>query len=520
MASATFQPPLALAIDVGTSSCRAGLYDVRGQRVSGVGSRIAYTPTLTDDGGAELDADALIDRVVAAIDAVMQQADGLPPIAAVGVSTFWHSLLGVDERGRAVTPIYPWMDARSREAAAQLRRRLDAQALHGRTGCPLHWCYWPAKLTWLAQTQPRLFGRVRRWVSFGEYLALRLFGSTTVSVSMASGTGLFDQHRQAWDDLMLEVVGLTPDHLSAIERVNDHPAELQPEWAARWPLLRGVPWLPAIGDGACSNVGAGSTTRERAALMIGTSGAMRVLWRGDTTVIPPGVWCYRLDHEHFVLGGAINDGGSLFAWMRATLRLPGLDAEEQAVAALEPDAHGLTLFPAWAGERSPGWADDARGAIVGMRLDTTPTEILRAAMEAVGLRFAAIDALLHRAVPEANQVVATGGALLRSPTWLQIMADVLGRPVHASAELEASSRGAALVALNAVVGLGGGIESLTPEILRVYEPVPAHVERYRAAADRQEQLYRALVDEPLVGLVPEAAPPAAATLAVLPELPD
>jgi gluconokinase len=164
------------------------------------------------------------------------------------------------------------------------------------------------------------------------------------------------------------------------------------------------------------------------------------------------------------------------------------------VAALEPDGHGLTLLPLWAGERSPGWVADARGALVGARLHTSPIDIQRAAMEAIALYLGRIAALVRQAVPEARQVVATGGALLYSPTWLQIVADVLDQPVLASAEPEASSRGAALLALEALGALPDGLEALGPVVEQVYEPLPAHVEAYRAAAARQARLYDLLIE--------------------------
>jgi gluconokinase len=487
--------PLVLALDVGTSSCRALLYDARARRVDGVGSQLTYEPRITADGGAEFDPDVLVEQVGQFVDAAVEQGgSALDGLAAVATSTFWHSLMGVDERGRAVTPLYLWMDARSRDAAEDLKRRLDERAVHARTGCVLHWTYWPAKLLWLSRTEPHRFGRVRRWLSFGEYLDLRLYGQAGVSVSMASGTGLLNQHTCDWDDGVLAALPIERDQLSPIGKSKvQAPRSNAGPWTDRWPTLRDVPWLPAVGDGACSNIGAGCTTRERLALMVGTSGALRALWRAESFTIPWGVWGYRADARRVVMGGALNDGGSLLDWLRETLRLPPLEEAERRVGALEPDAHGLTVLPLWAGERSPGWASDARGAIAGLRLHTTSLEMLRAALEAVALYFARIEAILGRAVPEAREVIATGGALLHSPAWLQIMADVLGRPVLASAEPEASSRGAALLALEALGALPDGIEALVPETERVYQPVSAHTERYRAAAERQARLYEALV---------------------------
>ena len=305
---------------------------------------------------------------------------------------------------------------------------------------------------------------------------------------MASGTGLLDVHSGDWDEDVLDVVGIDRERLGRIVPLKEAAT------TRRWPALSGVPWLPAVGDGACSNLGAGCASADRFAVMIGTSGAERVVWSPpDPFEVPWGAWCYRIDRRRVVLGGALNDGGSLMEWLRGALHLPALAVAEQEVAAMEPDSHGLTVLPFWAGERSPGWADDARGAIVGLRLHSQPVEIQRACMEAVALRFGEVDQILLQAMPNAREVVATGGALLHSPTWMQILADVLDRPVLASAEPEASSRGASLLALETLGLLELPMEELQPDVTRRFEPRPEHTRRYRAAAERQRHVYDALV---------------------------
>jgi gluconokinase len=463
------------------------LYDVEARPVEGHAARVAYAPRITPDGGAELDPDALFEDVCRTVDQVLAK---LPArVLAVAASTFWHSLLGLDAGGRPLTPLYLWLDGRSRGEMAELRQRLDEREVHARTGCVLHSTYWPARLRWLQHTRSDVFKRVKRWVSFGEYLLQRLAGSSAVSVSMASGTGLLDVHTLEWDAPMLEFLGLEPAQLGTLTPLKDTSTTTD-----RWQALERVPWLPAVGDGACSNLGAGCASPDRFALMIGTSGAERAVWSPPAQFsIPWGLWSYRVDEQRVAMGGALNDGGSLLDWLRASLQLPDLAASEKAVAAIEPDSHGLTVLPLWGGERNPGWADDARGAIVGLRLGTEPAAILRACMEGVALRFAAIDGLLLDALPRAREVIATGGALLHSPAWMQIVADALGRPVYASTEAEASSRGAALLGLEAVGGLAAGLESVPPSTTRRFDPVPAHGERYRAAAERQRHLYDAVV---------------------------
>jgi gluconokinase len=225
--------------------------------------------------------------------------------------------------------------------------------------------------------------------------------------------------------------------------------------------------------------------------MVGTSGAERAVWSPPADFsIPWGLWCYRVDEQRLAMGGALNDGGSLFDWLRATLQLPELREAESEVARLEPDGHGLTVLPFWGGERNPEWADDARGAIVGLRLSTSPIMILRACLEAVALRFATLDGLLRQALPGTRDVIATGGALLHSDAWMQMMADALGRRVLASAEPEASSRGAAVLALEA---LGATLTHAQPVTTRRFEPVAEHTQRYHAAGERQRRLYDVVV---------------------------
>ncbi len=481
-----------LAVDVGSSSVRAELYDGSGNVLEGTETKLDYDFEYTPDGGATKDADELLDLVARAIDDSLSRA-GEVRISGVAMSTFWHSVLGLDRDGNPTTPILTWADRRAADAARDLRDILDEAAVHRRTGCVLHSSYWPAKLLWLSETLPGAFESTEYWVSPGDYFHARFFGGTyAVGTSMASATGLFDQNGRRWDQETLDALSMDEPHLST---VSDEPRRgLAGEWADRWPILREVPWFPAVGDGACSNVGSGCTGRGRLALMVGTSGAMRVLWKAESVEIPDGPWCYRADGERFVMGGALSDGGNLIEWLRNTLHLPGPDETEELLAGMEPDSHGLTFLPLLAGERGPGWADLANGTVAGLSMSSSPEGILRAAMEAVAYRFAIIAGILEDAIPGEKQVVASGGGLLNSPTWTGIMADVLGKPVTVSGIKEASSRGAALIALEA---LGGPeVEEAGAPLGETYEPDPGRHEIYREAIERQRRLYEAVLGAP------------------------
>ena len=149
--------------------------------------------------------------------------------------------------------------------------------------------------------------------------------------------------------------------------------------------------------------------------MVGTSGAMRVLEKTDSVEIPDGPRCYRADGSRFVVGCALSDGGNLVAWLRETLRLPEPEETERLLAEMKPHPHGLTFLPLLAGERGPGRADVANGTVAGLSMSTMPAEMLRAAMEAVALRFALIAEIIQAAFPGEKEVAATGGAYSTLP---------------------------------------------------------------------------------------------------------
>ncbi|MEP7270174.1 MAG: gluconokinase [Acidobacteriota bacterium] len=488
--------PLILALDLGTSSARAVVYDVEGRLVEGIEGRVGYQMDVTQDGGVEIDADELVDILGRVLDEALAEASGLIPhfesaLTGVACCTFWHSLIGVGADGRAVTPLYNWSDTRSANDAAALAADPGRAWLHSRTGALPHASYYPAKIRWLRRTRPHLIVRVARWVSIGEYFYERLFGRALCSLSMASGTGLLNPNTRGWDSEVLAELEIGPERLSELAEAGETLSGLRREFAERWPMLKDVPWVPAIGDGAASNIGSGCTSTERVAINVGTSGAMRICWEADSVRIPDGLWCYLADHRHFVMGGALSNAGDVFAWCRRTLQLEPdkIDAE---LGSMQPDSHGLTVLPFFSGERSTGWADYARASIVGMSLGTRPLDILRASLEAVAYRFAAIYALLRSELPTNTRLIASGGGILGSKVWTQMMADVIGVPVIASTAPEASSRGAALLALQALGWIKDFADVPAP-LGTAFESRPNFHEAFQRAQKRQRRLYDILI---------------------------
>ena len=489
------RPPSALALDLGSSSVRALLFDRAGGDVPGSETQIPYVPRTPPGGGVEVDASLLLDLTVRCVDSTLARSGVAPgDVAAVGMTSFWHALLGLDQTGEPATPVYSWADSRSAEDADRLRARHDQSALLERTGCRLHSSYWPAKLRWLARTDPHRFARVRRWVSVGDFILGRLSGArdSRTSVSMASGTGLLNVHRLEWDREAVAIAGIEPNALAEVVDA-DASVTLAPEFSRRWPALAATPWFPALGDGACANVGSGALGPSRIALSVGTSGAMRLVLPAPPDAVwtvPPDLWAYRLDRERAVLGGALSNGGNLLAWLRGLLAAEPDGPAMAAAAALPPDAHGLTILPFVAGERSPAWHDEANGIVAGLTLATRPEDLLRAAMESVAYRFARVYDALRPLAAEPHEMVANGAAILNSPLWLQVTADALGHDVVALPPTdEASARGAALMALVSSGALPSLADAADPAAgCAVYHGDNGRNAAYRSGRARQAAL--------------------------------
>lgn len=473
--------PVVLALDVGTSYTRAALYDARGDMLPGSLAARDHAPATTPDGGSELDAAGLLGEVEAVLDESLGSAPGIT-VAAVGTSSLWHSVVGVEARGEAVTPVYTWADTRAAAILPELASLLDPEALYERTACPLHPSYVLEKLLWLRSTDPELVASVRRWLSPAEYLHLRLLGETACGEGMASATGLYDQAARAWYHPALAAAGVSESRLAPLVPITQPVGKLTDEYARRWPSLARAVWYPALGDGVCSNFGSGAGSEGVAALNYGTSGAIRTVV-AQPLPFPRGLWLYRIDDARLLLGGAVSNAGNIYAWLLDTLRLSPEEAEAHMLRT-EPGATGLEFVPHLAGERAPDWTPGATGVLSGLRLDSSREEILQAGVEGVLVELLTVHNMLSKTV-RVRELVASGGAVAKSEALRRSLTDALGRPLRVCRERESSARGAALLTLEALGVLDAGqaptglSEPIEPDQGR--HSIYAGIERARAA---------------------------------------
>lgn len=477
-----------LAIDIGSSSARVVLYDEQIQPIPGAAASATYQMTSAPPGAAVFDALALQEQVELCLDAVLQHP-AAQDIGVVGLATLAGNVLGVDAANAPLTPVYTYADTRNAEDVALLKASVDEESKHQRTGCVIHTAYQPGRLRWLRRTEPDLFAQVAVWLDFGTYLYRRWFGDAPCSYSIASWSGMLNRSDLTWHQQWLYALDMDESLLPPLADYSDTVSGLVPDYAARWPSLRNVPFCLAVGDGAAANVGSGCVDESRIALTVGTTAALRVVSSDILPHVPGGLWGYRLDAVHHLIGGATSEGGNIFQWARETLRLD--EDVEEALLNRVPDSHGLTFLPLLAGERSPGWVGDATGAVTGLRLSTGPIELLQAALEGVALRLSLIADQLTPLVGADAPVMAGGGGVRQSVAWAHILANALNRPLYVLDSGEITARGTAILALRAVGGCG--LADFPPEVAYSIEPVPVIVEALRAARNRQTALYRNLI---------------------------
>jgi gluconokinase len=489
-----------LALDVGSSSVRAMLYENLPDGVQGIPDALAHAKhEFTTIAGGVVESRHIREIIEKCLDEISQNS-ATRNIEAVGIATFAGNYTTIGEMAISrknadeiktydYSEIIPYADTRSAKNVLQLEKLINAEATHQRTGAKLHTAYYPALIHWdmpyvldndgIQDLATTLYGY---W--FGHDAEWK---RTPMSYSMASWSGMLNREKLEWDEEWIKVLGLPSKLFPPLADFTQAQIGLSERYAKRWPALANVPFYLAVGDGAAAQVGSGAVEAGTAALTIGTTAAIRKVSTETLPRVPSGCWSYRIDKEHHLTGGALSEGGNIFAWAKETFNLDALDIETE-LSQREPDSHGLTILPLLNGERSPNWRGDATGTIHGLRLSTSPMDIVHALLEAVALRLAYIANQLELA--EGTRIMAAGGALQASPAWAQIIANALGRDIYVMDEPEITSLGVAQLVHSALKG--GKITGAKPKIAKIYKPNSNHFVRYNEAQARQNELYKRL----------------------------
>ncbi|MFK7696167.1 gluconokinase [Paenibacillus sp. HJGM_3] len=491
-----------IAADLGTTSAKTLVIDRDGRVLAS--HSIEYPLHTPSPDRAEQDPLEIFAAAVRGIGEVLRKSGAAgSEVLCVSFSSAMHSLIAVDRDVTPLTPCITWADNRAVAYADILKRELGGHRIYRNTGTPIHPMSPLLKLMWFQQHEPELVSRTYKYVGIKEFVFAKLFGRFVIDHSLASATGLFNLRALDWDEEALRVANISREQLSTPVSTTHIEQGLAPAYAAETGLPADTPFVVGASDGVLANLGGGAFEPGVYSVTIGTSGAVRGTVREPLTDPEGRLFCYALKEDFWVIGGAINNGGIMFRWVRDQLatqeaeegRRRGMDPYDyltELASQVAPGSDGLIFHPLLAGERAPYWNANARGMFFGLSLFHEKKHMIRAVLEGVMYRIHSVMQALEDVGGPTKEIRASGG-FARSPFWLNMMADVLGSTVTVPPSIESSGLGAAQLGLLAM----GEIRDFTSIRQWVhggerYEPNPANTAVYRELTEIYMQVYKQL----------------------------
>lgn len=459
MTNHTGQDGYLVGADIGTSSSKALAFGLDGRVLCQY--QTAYPIRHPRPSFSEQDPDEIVRAVTGVIASVVREMKR-PPLG-VCFSAAMHSLMAVDGKGGAASPLLIWSDGRSAAEAARLRSGKAAATLYRHTGTPIHPMSPLCKLMWWKKNDPAGFKRAARFLDIKGYVFSRLFGRYLIDYSLASATGLFDHDALKWYGPALDLAGLEAGRLAEPTSPLEVCTGLRDSYASRMGLEAGTPFILGASDGCLANLGTGVTEKGEMAATIGTSGAVRLFTDKPVRDNKQRLFNYLLLEKEFIAGGAINNGGILLDWFRTHFMKESGKAEsyEEFIAeamGAPAGSQGLLFLPYLLGERSPMWDAAARGGWLGIEIKHERKHFMRALLE--GICFSLYDSARILESPRAPvKAVYVSGGFTRSADWVQMLTDLFGKKVRVSGRGDASSVGAALMGMRALGIIGSWKEA-------------------------------------------------------------
>ncbi|GAB3426838.1 glycerol kinase GlpK [Massilia solisilvae] len=438
-----------LALDQGTTSSRAILFDRQGQVFAT--AQQEYPQHFPQPGWVEHDAlDIWNSQLACARQVLRDSGVASAQVAAIGIANQRETTLLWDRRsGAPVARAIVWQDRRTADTCDRLREEGRAGLIQRKTGLELDAYFSATKLQWLLEHVPGARERAARGeLAFGtvdSWLAFKLCGRHLTDVSNASRTMLFNIHSMRWDDELLDVFGIPaavlPEVVSSAEVVG-HANE---EWFGRSIPIAGIAGdqQAATFGQACHHKGMVKNTYGTGCFMLMHAGERPA--QSHNRLLSTVGW--KIDgRTDYLLEGSVFMGGATVQWLRDGLGIIKQSSDVEALATSVPDSGGVLLVPAFVGLGAPHWDPYARGTIVGMTRGTTAAHIARAAVEAIAYQSAELlDAMQKDADCPVAEVRADGGAA-RNDLLMQFQADLLGVPVVRPTVTETTALGAACLA--------------------------------------------------------------------------
>ena len=475
-----------LGIDLGTSAAKTVLVDDDGAVVAQASAPLDLSRP--QPLWSEQDPEAWWAAVEQTLhDLKSRTPKEMAAVKCAGLSGQMHGATLLDAQGEVIRPAILWNDGRSEQECRDLEKAVpETRAITGNIAMP---GFTAPKLLWVRNNEPGNFARIAKVLLPKDYIRFRMTGGYASDMSDSAGTTWLNVADRDWSDKMLDATDLTREQMPDLYEGTAIAGRLRSDVASDWGTGE-IPVAAGGGDNAAGAAGVGVVSPGSAFVSLGTSG---VYFVSESSYRPnpesavhtfchctPDTW-----HKMAVLLSA----ASCLTWVS---RLTGAASEAEATAGLDAEVcDGPIFLPYLSGERTPHNDPAAKGVFFGLTHETEAPDLVRAVLEGVAFAFADGEQVLRESGTEIADVSAIGGGA-RSELWVQMMADVLRRPLAIREENEVGpAYGAARLARIAVTGEPVAEVCTEPPLKKVVEPDRA---RGNAYAERHAVFQRLYVD--------------------------
>ena len=482
-----------IGIDLGTSAVKLLLMDQEG-RIRNELSR-EYPLEFPRPGWSQQDPEDWKKAVLEGIPVLLAGFDK-SQVAGIGAGGQMHGLVVLDENDRVIRPTILWNDGRTAREVDYLNQEIGREKLSAWTANIAFAGFTAPKLLWLRENEPENFKRIRKIMLPKDYINYVLTGVHCTDYSDASGMLLLDVARKRWSREMLDICGVAEDQMPRLYESYEAVGTLRPEIAAELGLPETVVVCAGAGDNAAAAVGTGTVGEGACNISLGTSGTLFI--SSGRFGVDPHNALHAFAHAdgHYHLMGCMLSAASCNKWWMDDIL--GSRDYAGAQAAITDDKLGrnhVYFLPYLMGERSPINDTNARGAFVGMTMDTGRADLTQAVLE--GVAFAIRDSFevaRSLGLDIRRSMICGGGA--KSPLWKKIMANVLNVELTTPVSEQGPGMGAAMLAMVAC-GACPSVEAVCAKLVRTSEtvrPNPEIAARYEARYRQFSKLYPALKD--------------------------
>jgi xylulokinase len=478
-----------IAIDLGTTGCKAAVFDGR-QMLASAYEHYSYESP--EDGWAQQDPEAVWQLVDGTVRQALAESGGAP-IAAICLSVQGDAIIPIDTAGVALHPAILGMDTRSYREAADLEDRFGRGQLYATTGMPCEPLNAITKIAWIIRNRPEIHRKTWKYAHYEEFLLMKIAGVPAVDFTMASRTMAFDPVAKDWNASILDYVGVASWQLGNVAPSGAPVGIVLNRVAERWGISRTALVVTGGHDQCMAALGAGVIEPELACYSMGTAEVISTCFespRHGPAMLESNYpcYCHAVPDRYFTI--TLNQSGGLSLEWFATNVNTALD---DLLAGLELRPSAVMFLPHIVGSGTPTCDHLSRGSFLGLSLKTGRAEMFQAVVDALAFEARVnLDALARMDLPITELRGVGGGA--RSTRMLELKATVLGRPIRTLRNREAALLGAAMLA-QIVAGDFRDVNSACRECVEVehtIEPQTAAADEYAAAYDRFRQIYATL----------------------------